>query len=264
MAADEPTRTNSTTCFSLPRLFTAFNPSSDNEPVISPTSILESKPFSRLKASFWSETSTPRTAPEPDNKMLVVGSLGLVEVLEDDEPPLDGSNPSKMVLFGSQLRIQVPSLPASHALPSSLDSPRSPTDFGIKTRNSQPLSPSPLKQPTFILPTNTAVSYPGPMSVSEIAEMELSEDYTCVTLYGPNPKTVHIFGDCIVKSCSGDDQFSSPPKPPTSFLSSCQLCKKSLGPGNDIYMYRGEMAFCSSECRYEEMLKEERLGKIEP
>ncbi|KAK4776366.1 hypothetical protein SAY86_005054 [Trapa natans] len=89
---------------------------------------------------------------------------------------------------------------APHTLSSSVDSPRSPTDFGIKTRNSQLLS--------------------------EIAEMELSQDYTCVALYGPNPKTVHIFGDYIVKSCSGHDQFSSPPKSPKSFLTSCRFCKK--------------------------------------
>ncbi|KAK4766291.1 hypothetical protein SAY87_007933 [Trapa incisa] len=66
----------------------------------------------------------------------------------------------------------------------------------------------------------------GLLLLSEIAEMELSQDYTCVALYGPNPKTVHIFGDYIVKSCSGHDQFSSPPKSPKSFLTSCRFCKK--------------------------------------
>lgn len=29
-------------------------------------------------------------------------------------------------------------------------------------------------------------------------EMALSEDYTCIISHGPNPKTTHIFGDCIL------------------------------------------------------------------
>lgn len=246
--AEKPRRLNSS-LFSLPRLFTALNPSPNTEPVISPTSILDSKPFSGLKTSFWSEASTPRT-PEPEKKTVVIGSLGLVEVLKDDE--LNDSKPSKMVLFGSQLRIQVPSQPPP-ALAPALDCPRSPSDFGIKTQNSQTLSPSPLKQ-SAISPPNVAVNSPRPLLASEITEMELSEDYTCVISYGPNPKTVHIFGDCIVESCCGedgfspaslsdngfsaDDHFSSPSTPSECFLSFCQTCKKNLGPGSDIYIYR--------------------------
>uniref|UniRef100_A0A0A9G8L9 Uncharacterized protein n=1 Tax=Arundo donax TaxID=35708 RepID=A0A0A9G8L9_ARUDO len=31
-------------------------------------------------------------------------------------------------------------------------------------------------------------------------EMEPSEeDYTCIISRGPNPRTVHIFGDCVVE-----------------------------------------------------------------
>ncbi|CAL5428331.1 unnamed protein product [Camellia sinensis] len=51
---------------------------------------------------------------------------------------------------------------------------------------------------------------------------------------------------------------SSPKKlnspPPEHFLSLCYTCKKSLEQGKDIYIYRGEKAFCSSECRCQEML----------
>ncbi|KAH1232327.1 Protein MARD1 [Glycine max] len=36
--------------------------------------------------------------------------------------------------------------------------------------------------------------------------------------------------------------------PTSDFLSSCHLCRKNLD-GKDIYMYRGEKAFCSNECR---------------
>ncbi|KAL5227404.1 hypothetical protein ABZP36_015669 [Zizania latifolia] len=110
----------------------------------------------------------------------------------------------------------------------------------------------------------------GSVSASEI---EQSEDYTCIIARGPNPKTTHIFGDCIlepqtvdavvamevteapaesywvVKCAAGDD-----------FLSSCFTCKKKLE-GNDIYIYRGEKAFCSAICRDQEILIEEEAEK---
>uniref|UniRef100_A0A0D9VL43 FLZ-type domain-containing protein n=1 Tax=Leersia perrieri TaxID=77586 RepID=A0A0D9VL43_9ORYZ len=35
----------------------------------------------------------------------------------------------------------------------------------------------------------------------------------------------------------------------TAFLKNCALCGKALGPGKDTYIYRGEVAFCSMECR---------------
>uniref|UniRef100_A0A1J3JNU5 FLZ-type domain-containing protein n=1 Tax=Noccaea caerulescens TaxID=107243 RepID=A0A1J3JNU5_NOCCA len=43
----------------------------------------------------------------------------------------------------------------------------------------------------------------------------------------------------------------------TEFLSSCCLCKKKLQ-GKDIYMYKGEMGFCSAECRSVQIMKDER------
>ncbi|KAG0549482.1 hypothetical protein BDA96_01G259900 [Sorghum bicolor] len=71
--------------------------------------------------------------------------------------------------------------------------------------------------------------------------MEASEDYTRVIARGPNPRTTHIFDDGVVVV---EDEF----------LRWCHGCSKDLGRGNDIFMYRGEMAFCSHECRYREML----------
>ncbi|KAG6529279.1 protein MARD1-like [Zingiber officinale] len=41
------------------------------------------------------------------------------------------------------------------------------------------------------------------------------------------------------------------------FLSRCNLCKKWLH-GKDIYMYRGEKGFCSTECRYKQMIIDEK------
>nr|DAD44726.1 TPA_asm: hypothetical protein HUJ06_002956 [Nelumbo nucifera] len=93
----------------------------------------------------------------------------------------------------------------------------------------------------------------GSLSASDI---ELSEDYTCVISHGPNPRTTHIFGDCILEchindliNCSKKEQgIGSPrvekrsdgsvPYPSNDFLSFCYSCKKKLDEGKDIFMYR--------------------------
>ncbi|XWS44893.1 hypothetical protein CRYUN_Cryun15aG0088800 [Craigia yunnanensis] len=46
------------------------------------------------------------------------------------------------------------------------------------------------------------------------------------------------------------------------FLRSCCLCKRRLAPGRDIYMYRGDTAFCSLECREQQMKQDERKEKL--
>ncbi|XP_038880871.1 FCS-Like Zinc finger 5 [Benincasa hispida] len=48
-------------------------------------------------------------------------------------------------------------------------------------------------------------------------------------------------------------------QPPTDhFLRTCGLCKRRLAAGRDIYMYRGDTAFCSSECREKQIKEDER------
>lgn len=281
----------SSSFFGSPRLFTCFATKGfpDTESIMSPTSILDSKPFSAFRNPFWSDSNsnTPRS-PKPESRVhwqkpdsKGVG-LGLVDALIDEKSDSKDLNPvSRMVVLGSQLKIQIPTLPPSFNSPT--DSPPSPGDFGIKTRNSQlgsfspAFSPSPVKKSSFGS-SNSNVDIPnspGAFSSLSAAEMELSEEYTCVISYGPNPRTTHIFDDCIVESCCGVVKYSasrkenepcpSPPMsyPSESFLSFCHTCKKNLGIGKDIYMYRGEKAFCSSDCRYKEMMLEEEMDKTE-
>lgn len=45
------------------------------------------------------------------------------------------------------------------------------------------------------------------------------------------------------------------------FLNTCGLCKRRLFPGRDIYMYRGDTAFCSLECREQQMKEDEKKEK---
>ncbi|XP_022721408.1 uncharacterized protein LOC111278918 isoform X3 [Durio zibethinus] len=111
-------------------------------------------------------------------------------------------------------------------------------------------------------------------------EIELSEDYTCIISHGPNPKTTHIFGDCILECHKneltnfdkktelgtkvpqqGKSTEASNAYPSDEFLSFCYSCKKKLEKDKDIYIYRGEKAFCSFDCRSEEIFAEEEMDK---
>ncbi|XP_078428069.1 FCS-Like Zinc finger 10 [Wolffia australiana] len=90
------------------------------------------------------------------------------------------------------------------------------------------------------LPNDFAVSFRSRIErgLSAPRSIDRSEDYTCIISRGPNPRTTHIFGDRIIEA---DD-----------FLSVCFCCKKKLA-GEDMFMYRGEIAFCSRACRSREI-----------
>ncbi|KAJ9556022.1 hypothetical protein OSB04_010637 [Centaurea solstitialis] len=45
------------------------------------------------------------------------------------------------------------------------------------------------------------------------------------------------------------------------FLDACFLCRKPLSGNTDIFMYRGDTAFCSEECRTEQMDNDEAKEK---
>ncbi|PIN17965.1 hypothetical protein CDL12_09370 [Handroanthus impetiginosus] len=57
----------------------------------------------------------------------------------------------------------------------------------------------------------------------------------------------------FMKNPSGDAPLETP-----DFLRTCGLCHRRLAPGRDIYMYRGDTAFCSQECREQQMKQDER------
>lgn len=268
---------NNYTNFPSPRVLVGFSPKSfmdTNEVAMSPTSILETKPFSAIVNPFFADKNSRKPMLEPAHETAVhqpVG-LGIVDALKKSPSRPD----SRMVLFGSQLKIQIPSLASPTG--GAVDSPQSPIEFGIKNKSSQLalFSPAAGRRSPF----EPAALVSGSLSATE---MEMSEDYTCVIAHGPNPKTTHIFDNCVIESCCGGQGFvpvsAAAPRKETAFaadrdrgsgyltdgfLTSCHACKKSLGQGKDIFMYRGEKAFCSHECRYQEILFDEGMEECSP
>jgi len=147
------------------------------------------------------------------------------------------------------------------------------TDLSHKiSANSAVVSPRSTPIP-IVSSAKAAANFRGPVSDKERDEEvdELSESYTCVISHlGSNLVEKRVYfddklngavGDCCGAACvvsdSGVILFSASPVNvgdsrmefwTADFLSSCYLCKKKLH-GLDIFMYRGEKAFCSSECR---------------
>ncbi|KAL6641090.1 hypothetical protein ACP70R_019271 [Stipagrostis hirtigluma subsp. patula] len=128
-------------------------------------------------------------------------------------------------------------------------SPAAYVEFGAKSCR----SPAPAGSP----------SSSAPLRRLSPREMEASEDYTRVIARGPSPRTTHIFDDRAVVGVVGSSGHSASAERAGSgggdeaFLKWCHGCGKDLDQGKDIFIYRGEMAFCSHECRYREMLRDE-------
>ncbi|KAL5713120.1 hypothetical protein ACHQM5_015228 [Ranunculus cassubicifolius] len=64
------------------------------------------------------------------------------------------------------------------------------------------------------------------------------------------------------QSSSSCHHFSSSRFAATSFLDECFLCKQRLFPGNDIFMYNGDRAFCSMECRFRQIATDEEASIV--
>nr|XP_043610984.1 FCS-Like Zinc finger 8-like [Erigeron canadensis] len=229
----------------------------------SPTSILDANPNSvnnpfEITKNGIKPMKILKKIQNPDHKFDHDHEGIALALIDDDEQkeklnetiyqPNNNNNISRKVLFASNLKIQIPELISG--------------DYGIKTRNSQ-FSGTPVNTPTGF---GSPRVFSGPLSLKE---MELSEEYTRVISHGPNPKTTHIYDNCVVDcGCGvvgspeskkpGPKLSSNPnlkPKPLCDdFLSFCHTCNKNLEEGNDIFIYRGEKAFCSEECRCQEMV----------
>lgn len=205
--------------------------------VRSPTSPLDLKFFTGLG------TKSPRSSSldASQNQKILLGDrvgLGLVDSLTDDNPtPLGG----RKVLLGSEMRI-------TDNL-SRKNSSTAPVQGGEPDQKDDSMSDG-LKG-----------------SIMSLDDIVNSEDYTCVVSRGPNPRTTHIFGDRVFEfqveqlmpiDSKGDDSMSLPVE--VGVMSFCSFCSEKLKEGKDIYIYQGDKAFCSTECR-ENFMEDEMEGE---
>ncbi|WOK99181.1 protein MARD1-like isoform X1 [Canna indica] len=259
----------SASLFTSPRLFVGFSPKAitDPETGASPTSILETKPSSAIRNPFFPTANRSSQIPQQTGVPRAIG-LGLLDVLANEDSISTTCKPERrVVVFGSQLKIQVPSPPTeSGSILNTTyeESLNSPIEFAMEATNSQLALYSPTQRsPGLAMLNSSPRVLTGCLPPSK---MEQSEDYTCVILHGPNPKTTHIYDNCIIESCSNECSTSMKETGYTNdqitcaaddFSSFCYGCRKKINPKEDIYMSRGEKAFCSRECSYEELMSEE-------
>lgn len=105
-----------------------------------------------------------------------------------------------------------------------------------------------------------------------VDEIDMDEEYTYVTCHMPNKTFTKVYygeGDFQTHVYNNNVGVFRRPQSPifierekpsflsSNFLSSCHLCGKKLH-GKDIYMYRGEKGFCSTECRSSQIMMDER------
>ncbi|CAH9138292.1 unnamed protein product [Cuscuta epithymum] len=278
-----------TSFFNVPALLVGLNAKhSESDSARSPTSPLEFRVFSSTVGS----PLRSQRSHEGTHKSWGCNKVGLIGIIDyfDHKTECQGILPIENrginVIFGPQMSSKncLDSIDGSKSLPNetkllnlhkadslvlfgscSLDTGSSLSNFpGIATRNCSLSNPSGPKMHLIPEPSGCITN-----------EIELSEDYTCVRTRGPNPKVTHIFCDCILDchnyefahfSRYGDeDDIMGLSKGSASceeqhFLSFCYTCKKDLD-GKDIYIYRGDKAFCSSACRSMEILIDEEMEK---
>ncbi|KAK8581233.1 hypothetical protein V6N13_144272 [Hibiscus sabdariffa] len=131
------------------------------------------------------------------------------------------------------------------------------SENGTVSTNSSPLPivrPLQVDNSLVCKPSSLPILFSHSMVSLSAHEIELSEDYTCIISHGPNPKTTHVFGDCILE-CHNNELtiFDKKAEPGTKV--------PSPGKDEDIYIYRGEKAFCSLDCRSKEIFAEEEMEK---
>ncbi|CAN8252469.1 unnamed protein product [Cochlearia groenlandica] len=112
----------------------------------------------------------------------------------------------------------------------------------------------------------------------EMFVMDEEEDYTLVTCHHNGSCSTRVYDrdgfECLTSKVKEDKKkkkrlfvvdvgIESPKSSPDDqfhFLSSCYLCTKKLH-GHDIFIYRGEKAFCSTECRSSHIANDEKKKK---
>lgn len=201
MAADElPSPPTPNTYYSSPKFRFFCSRITPFDSILSPTSILEAN----NPSFFSSKNPKPQRFHPPE-------AFGLADLVQNRGHSTKPVN--KMVLFGSKLRVQIPS-----------------SDFGTKTGpTTQMRHPHGHGQLT------------SPCLKTKVSEIDQTEDYTCVISHGPNPTITHIFDNSVFVEATPPSSVSLPQVPTetkNNFFSYCYTCNKNLDQKHDIYIYR--------------------------
>ncbi|CAO2176862.1 unnamed protein product [Urochloa humidicola] len=226
--------------FKVPDILIKLSTSlSELDVVRSPTSPLDLKFFTGLG------TKSPRSSSLDacQNQKILLGDrvgLGLVDYLVDENPTPLGS---RKVLLGSEMRIT--------------------DNLSRKNSSTSPVQAGEVEQKD----DNMSDGLEG--SIMSLDDIVNSEDYTCVVSRGPNPKTTHIFGDRVFElqvehlmHGESKDEENMSPLVKEGAMNFCSFCSEKLKEGKDIYIYQGDKAFCSAECR--ENFMEDEMEEGEP
>lgn len=186
--------TSSAPLFSIPRFFIAKD--SDGAAGRSPTSPLDFTLFGGLFSPRSPAPSSPRFAHRTRWACDKVG-LSLLSSSVGEEGHEEGlfnivlaPQINKPRLFGPSC-VKSNSLPKNYAPASDTDPLPCDSVTGVEEEHDS----SPRRSSSSPMDIISSQAYSRSLSAREMA---LSEDYTCIISHGPNPKTTHIFGDCIL------------------------------------------------------------------
>ncbi|KAJ7548082.1 hypothetical protein O6H91_08G116700 [Diphasiastrum complanatum] len=252
-----------------PRVVIGFNPKAclDKEdekkplPVTPPSEKQSSSPKSRPTSGLESLLTSPRPA---GNKNLQTVGLNFLAALDSDpELPKDGDS-SKIGV--AECGSMAPGIANGYAhIPpySDLQQTQSSTVGNtFKQSHPIPIAQSPLLQPAAQYKlqhqNSSHSSQREPVRLNTQAPRKHTEGYVhgdgevgrCVFSFLTTSPGTYEGADCV---CLGS----------MDFMEACFLCKRHLGQGRDIYMYKGDKAFCSDECRYQQIVIDERAERRE-
>lgn len=265
---------------------------SDYETAWSPTSPLDFRVFSSFGNPFGGSFPS-RSIRKMHQKSWDSGKVGLSILDSLDDHHIDSSRillpspDSKNIIFGSLMRngnnpkchkphLPYPMVEDFHVQPFAkivtqkvdvIEVDSSNRNIGVKNKNACQV----MKQSL------------GSLDGDIESDIEISEDYTCVTSHGSNPKITHFYGDQVQESvehnvmkkgcCGGDKKESLFVIAPldlntdndlihsSDFLSYCWSCSKKLGMGKDIYMYRYSISF-QFQCTWKLVLYSLGIGGV--
>ncbi|XP_010521528.1 PREDICTED: uncharacterized protein LOC104800434 [Tarenaya hassleriana] len=290
----------STSLFSIPGFFVGFGSKGTSEPDVgkSPTSSLDFGVFANFGGLFSPRSpacSSPRNSQKNKWGCEKVGLSILNSLGKDSGQGNEGNNTDSFrkenIVVTPRIKIDIRktaklscevmdpsaksnSLPKNYVATSlceSADFQSQSSDLDAAFRDERaPEEYSSLMKPSSS-PMNITSSRLYSRSLSA-REMTLSEDYTCIISHGPNPKTTHIFGECILdcdpKELAGFDtageagNLKEDPEPPNHHLSdsSSHLKEGPEAPNHHLSDSSSHICLCKEEAGDGESIRINRLG----